>query len=93
MFGGSLGSSHWTFKLLITERILFSLHSLKHRAAYRHVGFAASVHGFSHRVHQVAADAKVAHLHLALSVDQDIGGFHIWKDGQTNRTFSEQSLC
>lgn len=46
--------------------------------AYRHVGFAASVHGFSHGVNQVAADAKVTHLHLALSVDQHVGGLHIY---------------
>lgn len=53
-------------------------------SAYRHVGFAASVHGFSHWVDQVAADAKVAHLHLALSVDQHVGGLHIY-DKETPR--------
>lgn len=26
----------------------------------------------------MATDTKVAHFHLALSVDQDIGGLHIW---------------
>lgn len=46
--------------------------------AYRHVGFAASVHRFSHGVDQVAADAKVAHLHLALSVDQHVGRLHVY---------------
>lgn len=45
--------------------------------SYRHVGFAAGVHGFRHRVHQVAADAEVAHLHLTLSVDQYVGRFHV----------------
>lgn len=50
------------------------------RFSYRHVGFAAGVHGLRHRVHQVAADAEVAHLHLALSVDQHVGRFHICGD-------------
>lgn len=27
----------------------------------------------------MATDAKVAHFHLALSVDQNIGGLHIWR--------------
>lgn len=45
--------------------------------AYRHVGFAAGVHGFGHGVDQVAADAEVAHLHLALRVDQHVGGLHV----------------
>lgn len=42
-----------------------------------HVGFAAGVHGFSHRVDQVAADAEVAHLHLALGVDENVGGLDV----------------
>lgn len=46
---------------------------------YRHVGLAACIHCLGHRVHQVATDAKVAHFHLALSVDQYIGGLHIWR--------------
>lgn len=45
--------------------------------AYRHVGFAAGVHSLGHRVDQVAADAKVAHLHLTLSVDQHVGRLHV----------------
>ena len=53
-------------------------------AAYRHVGFAAGVHGFSHRVDQVAADAEVAHLHLSLRVDQHVGGLHVC-DGRDGR--------
>lgn len=46
-------------------------------ATYRHVGLAAGVQCFGHRVHQVAADAEVAHLHLAQSVDQNVGGLHV----------------
>lgn len=58
--------------------------------AYRHVGFAAGVHGFSHGVDQVAADAEVAHLHLALSVDQHVGGLHIY--GERDGPHSGQRL-
>lgn len=53
--------------------------------AHRHVRFAAGVHGLSHRVDQVAADAKVAHLDLALSVDQHVGGLHIYGGTETTR--------
>lgn len=56
--------------------------------AYRHVGFAAGVHGFGHGVDQVAADAEVAHLHLALRVDQHVGGLHIYGERET-----DHSLC
>lgn len=44
---------------------------------YRHVGLAACIQRFGHRVHQVAADAEVAHFHLAQSVDQNVGGLHV----------------
>lgn len=47
------------------------------KRTYRHVGFAACIQCFGHRVHQVAADAEIAHFHLAQGVDQNIGGFHI----------------
>lgn len=46
---------------------------------YRHVGLAACVQCLGHRVHQVAADAEVAHFHLAQSVDENIGGLHVCK--------------
>lgn len=48
------------------------------KQTYRHVGFAACIQCFGHRVHQVAADAEIAHFHLAQGVDQNIGGLHIW---------------
>lgn len=48
------------------------------KRTYRHVGFAACIQCFGHRVHQVAADAEIAHFHLAQGVDQNIGGLHIW---------------
>lgn len=63
-----------SFRFVTTTVIIWCL------PAYRHVGFAASVHGFGHRVDQVAADAEVAHLHLALSVDEHVGGLHICRD-------------
>lgn len=44
-----------------------------------HVRLAASIHCLCHRVHQVATDAKVAHLHVSLFVDEDIGRLHICK--------------
>lgn len=43
----------------------------------RHVGFAARIHGFGHRVDQVAADPEVTHLHLPLHVYQHVGRFHV----------------
>lgn len=46
-------------------------------ATYRHVGFAACIQCLGHRVHQVAADAEIAHFHLAQRVDQNVGGLHI----------------
>lgn len=46
---------------------------------YGHVRLAASIHGLCHRVHQVATDAKVAHLHMPLLVDEDVGRLHIYK--------------
>lgn len=61
--------------------------------AHRHVRFAAGVHGFSHGVDQVSADAEVAHLHLTLSVDQHVGGFHVCKRrNRTNRKTNRQQL-
>lgn len=53
-------------------------HLIGSHPAHRHVGLAASIHGFCHGVHQVATDAEVTHLHLALRVDQHIGGLHIY---------------
>lgn len=44
-----------------------------------HVRLAASIHCLCHRVHQVATDAKVAHLHMPFLVDEDIGWLHIYK--------------
>lgn len=46
---------------------------------YSHVRLAASIHCLCHRVHQVATDAKVAHLHMPLLVDEDVGRLHIYK--------------
>lgn len=44
---------------------------------YCHVRFTASVYCFGYGVHQVATDSKVTDLHLALLVDQYIGGLYI----------------
>lgn len=48
--------------------------------AYRHVGFAACVHGLRNGVDEVAADPEVAHLHLTLSVDQHVGRFDVYNE-------------
>lgn len=40
---------------------------------YRHVRFASCINSFGDGVDKVAADSEVAHLHLAQSVDQDVG--------------------
>lgn len=74
------------------SRIIFSLALCSVFPAYRHVRFAASVHGFSHGVDQVAADAEVAHLDLALSVDQHVGGLHIYNAKDKDKCFV-QPLC
>ena len=44
---------------------------------HRHVGLTAGVHRLGDRVHQVAADAEVTHLDLALGVDEHVGGLHV----------------
>lgn len=69
-------------------------------ATHRHVGLTAGVHGLGHRVHQVATDAKVTHFHLALSVDENIGGLHIWtierhseKGREGKKTKSKQQVA
>lgn len=60
---------------------------------YRHVGLAACVHCFGHRVDQVATDAEVTHFHLALSVDQNIGGLHIWEKTCRENDDGEHSIA
>ena len=44
---------------------------------YGHVRFASCINSFSDRVNKVAADPKIAHLHLAQGVDEHIGRLDI----------------
>lgn len=46
---------------------------------YSHVRFATRINCFSNRVHQVAADSKITHLHLAQSINEHIRRLDIWK--------------
>lgn len=48
-------------------------------STYSHVGFASCVHGFSNRVDEVTANAKIAHFHLPLRIDQHVRGLYICK--------------
>lgn len=57
--------------------LVITVSCLREAPTYRHVGLAACIQCLGHRVHQVAADAEVAHFHLAQSVDQNIGGLHV----------------
>lgn len=52
------------------------------RHTYGHVRFASCINSFSHRVHKVATDSKIAHLHLAQSVDQHVRRLDVWKQEQ-----------
>lgn len=50
---------------------------------HSHVGLAASIQRLGHRVHQIAANPEVAHLHMTLLVDEDIGRLHICQGQNT----------
>lgn len=52
---------------------------------YRHVGFTSSVNCLSHRVYQVSGNAKVTHLDISRSVNEDIGRLNITMDHLESR--------
>lgn len=46
-------------------------------SAHRHVGPASGISGLCYGVHQLAADAKVTQLYVAVSVQENVGGFDV----------------
>lgn len=51
---------------------------LRRCCTYGHVRFASCIDRFSDGVYKVATDSKIAHLHLAQSIDQHVGRLDIW---------------
>lgn len=54
--------------------------------SYCHVRSAASISGFGYGVHQLATDAKVTELNVAIPVQENVGWLYVWeRQGFTER--------
>lgn len=62
-------------------------------STYSHVGFASCIHGFSNRVDEVTTNAKIAHFHLPLRIDQHVRGLYICKKEHIPQSLSRMGGC
>lgn len=60
--------------------------------SYCHVRSAASISGFGYGVHQLATDAKVTELNVAIPVQENVGWLYVWEKGKDLQREGEGAL-
>ena len=54
-------------------------HTHQCRRTHRHVAGTAGIPRVGQRVHQTTTDTKVAQLDVAVAIQENVGGLHVWR--------------